>query len=765
MRNGIFFSWCQKHTQFLFILGRERFGWSRWGRHFVQSLACIASLLLYCHLDLWSQQDKPVNLEELSLEELMNVEIISASKTAEKLSEAPATVIVLTAQDLIRRGYMDISEIFDDLPGMDISRPFGDTYMKNYWRGYRNTIGSPYLLMVDNIIMNNLYFNEAEGMASLPMANIERIEVVYGPASSVYGANAFMGVINIITQKNRDSSGVSSRGQLLAGSLNRRIADMNLMYKNSDFRVSVTGRFDYGTTDNSTAENYEYTKRGHLTNRRLWGALLNNPSLTGVNSIHQNSSIDARMYFGNTEVGYMMNTMRTGYGLVYPTDKVQPNGLWSRPQWSVHARHEQNFSDKLSSTTLLRYRESDVGNDSYFVEGYDADAPGSRVVDVSFWQALNNSFSLYQDFTYTPLPALTVNAGIKFERRDLQKAYDVNYGPSLAPDSVRTTYPMPMPFAAIRQYQNRIVVDDEGAYLQAKYQFLNLFGANDRHNIIAGLRFDNNSVYGLANTIRASYVGNYGNLGVRLMYGQAFQEPVPRTLFGGWRGSGSDPDLKPELSNTLELSGTYTVNNLSAVVSLYNVNSQNTIVNTARGAQNLGSRSVLGADVHLQTRIPVNFLKQLSVWGYYSFLSSQERQIQNGVLTDSVARIGDLADHKVYIGASADFTSDINLTLRGRFIGQRATITSNPVRAVDGYFTLDATFTYENLFAKGIGISLRVFNALNAQYFHPGVRDAAAGLSPGVFDTRGIWRGSASFYNSLLPQPGRTIQIALVFSI
>ncbi|MCU0426238.1 MAG: TonB-dependent receptor [Candidatus Kapabacteria bacterium] len=737
---------------------------TRLGRNL--SLITIVGCLLSCFgANAWGQQEKSVPLEDLSLEELMNVEVISASKTAEKLSDAPATVIVLTAQDLVRRGYLDISEMFDDLPGMDVTRPYGDTYMKNYWRGYRNTIGSPYLLMVDNIIMNNLYFNEAEGMASLPMANIERVEIVYGPASSVYGANAFMGVINIITQKNRDSSGVSSRGQLLAGSLNRRIADMNLMYKNNDFRVSVSGRFDYGITDNTTAENYEYTRRGYLSNRRLWGALVNNPSLAGINSVHQNSGIDARMYFGNTEIGYMMNTMRTGYGLVYPTDKVQPNGLWARPQWSIHARHEQHFSATFSSTTLLRYRESDVGNDSYFVEGYDLSSPGSRVVDVSFWQSLNNSFSLYQDFTYSPLPVLTVNAGLKFERRDLQKAYDVNYGPSLPPDSVRSIYPMPSPFAAIRQYQNRIVVDDEGAYLQAKYQVQHLFGANDRHNLIAGLRFDNNSVYGLASTLRASYVGNYGNLGLRLMYGQAFQEPVPRTLFGGWRGSGSDPDLKPELSNTIELSGTYTENNLSAVVSLYNVNSQNTIVNTSQGAQNLGARSVLGADIHLQTRIPVNVLKQLSVWGYYSYLSSQERQIHNGTLTDSVARIGDLADHKVYLGVSADINADVNITLRGRFIGQRQTIASNPIRVIDAYTTVDATFTYENLFAKGIGISLRVFNIFNAQYFHPGLRDAAAGTTPGVFDGRGIWRGSASFYNSLLPQPGRTIQLALIFGI
>jgi outer membrane receptor for ferrienterochelin and colicin len=104
-----------------------------------------------------AQQSATKQLEDLSLEDLLNVEIVSASKKAEKLSDAPATVIVLTSQDILKRGYINLGEILDDLPGMDVVRPYGDAFLKNYMRGYRNTIGSPYLLMVDNIILNNLY--------------------------------------------------------------------------------------------------------------------------------------------------------------------------------------------------------------------------------------------------------------------------------------------------------------------------------------------------------------------------------------------------------------------------------------------------------------------------------------------------------------------------------------------------------------------------------------------------------------------------------
>ena len=80
--------------------------------------------------------------EELSLEDLLNVEITSASNKKEKLSEAPATVIVLQKKDLQSRGYLELSEVLEDLPGMDVTKSFGDTYFKNCWRGYRNDIGS-----------------------------------------------------------------------------------------------------------------------------------------------------------------------------------------------------------------------------------------------------------------------------------------------------------------------------------------------------------------------------------------------------------------------------------------------------------------------------------------------------------------------------------------------------------------------------------------------------------------------------------------------
>ena len=127
-------------------------------------------------------QGKPPSEEEAIIRDmldLMNTPIVSASKTSEKLSDAPATVIVITRDDLEKRGYSELSEVLDDLPGMEVIRPYGDTIVKNYWRGYRNSIGEPFLVMIDGVVFNHLYFNTADTpLVATPLSNIEQIEVV-----------------------------------------------------------------------------------------------------------------------------------------------------------------------------------------------------------------------------------------------------------------------------------------------------------------------------------------------------------------------------------------------------------------------------------------------------------------------------------------------------------------------------------------------------------------------------------------------------------
>jgi outer membrane receptor for ferrienterochelin and colicins len=141
-------------------------------------------------------------------------QVISVSKTRESLREAPATVAVVTAAEIARRGYKDVEELLHDLPGFDIARDNGVAYANVYQRGYRSNTTDRTLFLVDGVEQNDLTANTAYLTRQYPLTDVARVEVIYGPASTLYGANAFLGVINIIT---KDPAEVLREGRQAGG--------------------------------------------------------------------------------------------------------------------------------------------------------------------------------------------------------------------------------------------------------------------------------------------------------------------------------------------------------------------------------------------------------------------------------------------------------------------------------------------------------------------------------------------------------------------
>ena len=138
-------------------------------------------------------------LLDMSLEELMDQEIYSVSKTAESVLEAPSTVIIISAEEIQRRGYIDLEQLFHDLPGFDISRGNGTQYSQVYQRGYRSKNTERTSFQIDGVEENDLWSNSVWLSRQYPLSNVKRVEVIYGPSANIYGANAFLGVINIGT--------------------------------------------------------------------------------------------------------------------------------------------------------------------------------------------------------------------------------------------------------------------------------------------------------------------------------------------------------------------------------------------------------------------------------------------------------------------------------------------------------------------------------------------------------------------------------------
>ncbi|MDB5240898.1 MAG: hypothetical protein JWP57_1523, partial [Spirosoma sp.] len=174
------------------------------------------------------------------------VQVTSVSKKAENLLYVPATVIVLTSKDIVQRGYQSLEQALHDLPGFDVMKGNGPGYSNFYQRGYRSTSNDRTLMLIDGVEENDLASSNIPISQQYALSDIDRIEVIYGPASTMYGANAFVGVINIITKSFRNLAGPSRQlaftGQARAGSLNTQYLDGVLTAKTPDVALSLTGR-------------------------------------------------------------------------------------------------------------------------------------------------------------------------------------------------------------------------------------------------------------------------------------------------------------------------------------------------------------------------------------------------------------------------------------------------------------------------------------------------------------------------------------------
>jgi len=151
--------------------------------------------------------DESADFFEMSLEELMNVEIAVASKTKEKLFETPAAVYVLTAEDIRRSGATNIPDALRAVPGVEVVRINSYTYSVTI-RGFMEDYANKLLVMIDGrSIYTPVYSGIWWNIHDLMLEHIERIEVVRGPGGTLWGANAVNGVINIITKKTSDTQG------------------------------------------------------------------------------------------------------------------------------------------------------------------------------------------------------------------------------------------------------------------------------------------------------------------------------------------------------------------------------------------------------------------------------------------------------------------------------------------------------------------------------------------------------------------------------
>lgn len=152
------------------------------------------------------------DLTELSLEELMGIEVTTPSKKEESLFDTPAAVYVVTGEEIRRSGVRSIPDALRIVPGVEVAQINANEWAVNI-RGFNNSVANKLLVLVDGRsvyepFFSGVFWDEVDTL----LEDIDRIEVIRGPGGAIWGANAVNGVINIITKEAKDTEGIFAQG-------------------------------------------------------------------------------------------------------------------------------------------------------------------------------------------------------------------------------------------------------------------------------------------------------------------------------------------------------------------------------------------------------------------------------------------------------------------------------------------------------------------------------------------------------------------------
>jgi iron complex outermembrane receptor protein len=173
-----------------------------------RSTKWLATALVCLGLSGANARQKPLDLTQLSLEELMNIEVTLGAKKNETILETAASIEVITQEDLKRSGVTTIPDALRMVPGLDVARADANKWAISS-RGFNNLFANKLLVLVDG---RSAYSPMFSGVfwetQDLLFEDLDRIEVIRGPGAALWGANAVNGIINIITRHTKDTRGV-----------------------------------------------------------------------------------------------------------------------------------------------------------------------------------------------------------------------------------------------------------------------------------------------------------------------------------------------------------------------------------------------------------------------------------------------------------------------------------------------------------------------------------------------------------------------------
>ncbi len=626
-------------------------------------LLSIIILLLYSLAPFSVFGEEIDSLLDMSLEELMDVEVVTATKSTRKISEVPATVRIITAQQIRERGYLTLEDALADLPGFQFRDIVGfNSY--SFMRGVPSQ-NSAINVMVDGVLVNELNSGGFYGGAQYNLSNVKSIEIVYGPASSLYGTNALSGIINILTYDPRGEADNSV--SILAGGFNTFNADFNVSRykKETDTGFVLSGM--YKTSDKAD----------------LAGSKGDNNWTEDLDTSEDDISVNGTFRMKNFSAGVLFQDKQASRGTNYVssnTDYVDHDAVWHIRFMNLYAKYVYPVNTFLTSESVLYYRNATVMDDTV---GYIRDDDSGDIGQVGYYRP-NEMHGLESRLTAKPDEKTEIIAGLVYEEEGLASGFSKTYSGS--PDKEPSEPDKP----------DKLTNDLKGFFVQAQRKLGYGF------EVTGGWRYDSSSYYGDVNTPRFALVYNRSRLTVKTLYMEAFRAPRPWDYTYGDGNSGLDP----ERMRSLELAASYAVtSNFVSRVSIYDNEIEGKFTTGLAAVENGGDQSTDGIEAELEYK-----KNSLSLYGNYTY---------NYSAWEDGSRVPEIAIHTFNAGARYKFANGIVATCNGRRLGERKNpqvILSTGNDTIGSAYVVDLTVGYT--FRERYDIQLLGHNIFDTEYYH-----------------------------------------------
>jgi outer membrane receptor for ferrienterochelin and colicins len=616
-----------------------------------------------------AQNSKPQDLTDMSLEQLGQITVYSASKREQGVKDAPSSVTVITADEIQRYGYRTLADALETVRGFYITNDRYQSYVGVRGFGRLGDWNSRILLLVDGHRINDNVLGQAFIGLEFPVDIdlVQRIEIIRGPSSSLYGAEAFFAVINVITQKeNQPKREEISFAAGSFGSYGGR-ATWDDAYKGTVFSLSGSFYSSIGPTlffpeFNSPATNYGVTSNANYESYQRVLATVSRGGFTlqGVYS-SQNKGVPTA-YFDSR---FNDPRSRNLQGIDYLDLRYQhPLGQ----QWQVDAR------TSVSKNTLygpVAYEAPPAPPDNYSYNG-------------QWWDSeIKLSKSLPHDSALIFGTEITDNFQLN----------EFNLDPNVSPVATRVS--------------KKSVI--WAGYAQLDYQITRKF------SLSAGVRYDYYiSEFGGSTNPRIALIYHPAkSTTAKLLYGSAFRAPVPYETnpdYGPFYVGNSN--LQPEtirsvegileqsLGSHLHASGSVFYNRISNLITLETDPSTELSV-----YENAQSAKAKGVEVELSGGLPANLTGRAS----YSYTQTAN-SIPGQTPPNSPANLVKLNLTMPLFGRK------FSASLDGQYTGTVTTLAGN---TLGGFSVLNATLLGHTL-GQHADISVSVYNLLDKKYSFPG---------------------------------------------